>query len=254
MADLSKLFMKKATPDAATTTAAIQDSHDVVDSGQPEQLPSTESSASAQPAAVVNPFARKPSGGTGSAQPSGSGVADSGHSGGDPVDSQPRPALANAFARAAAQPTTGPSESLVPETIGSLDDLANTIDAGTPSRDRVAFADETPADKPTRELPADMTKESLGFVDLIDGVYEVIHEPDMMGQIVRNIIIELGTHPEYMKLVAPDDIRVWVRGMRESMGLAKVKKIETKARKPGAKSKVVDNDMLADLASLGINV
>jgi hypothetical protein len=54
--------------------------------------------------------------------------------------------------------------------------------------------------------------------------------------------------------MSPDDVRVMVRGMRESMGLARVKKQEAKAKKSGGtrKSKTVDLDMLADLDSLGI--
>jgi hypothetical protein len=41
------------------------------------------------------------------------------------------------------------------------------------------------------------------------------------------------------------------------MGLAKIKKIETKAKRAGtgaSKSKKVDEDMMADLASLGLDV
>jgi hypothetical protein len=43
--------------------------------------------------------------------------------------------------------------------------------------------------------------------------------------------------------------------MRDSMGLARIKKTEAKAKRAGGsgkKSKLVDDDMLADLASLGI--
>ena len=90
---------------------------------------------------------------------------------------------------------------------------------------------------------------------MIDSIYNILHEPDFLGSVIKNIIIELKNHPEYTRLIADEDVRQWVRGMRESMGLAKIKKQETKAKRSGgssAKSKAVDEDMLADLAMLGL--
>jgi hypothetical protein len=118
-----------------------------------------------------------------------------------------------------------------------------------PRGERVAyFADETPAVKPTRELPEGITKEGLGFVDMIDGIYEIIHDPDLLGGVIRNIMVELKSNPEYTKLMAPEDFRTMVRGMRESMGLARVKKQESKAKKSSPrKSKQLDDDVLAGL-------
>ena len=115
------------------------------------------------------------------------------------------------------------------------------------------FVDETPADKPTRELPEGVTKEELNFLETVDSIYNILHDPELLGGVVRNILIELKSHPEYMKLVAPEDVRQWVRGMRESMGLARIKKTEAKAKRSGGagrKSGLVDNDMLADLDAI----
>ncbi len=102
-----------------------------------------------------------------------------------------------------------------------------------------------------------MTKEEMGFVGLIDSVYNILHEPEFLGSVIKNIIIELKNHPEYSRLIADEDVRQWVRGMRESMGLAKIKKQETKTKRAGgggSKSKLVDDDMLADLAMLGVTI
>jgi hypothetical protein len=55
---------------------------------------------------------------------------------------------------------------------------------------------------------------------MIDGIYEIIHDPDLLGGVIRNIMVELKSNPEYTKLMAPEDFRTMVRGMRESMGLA----------------------------------
>lgn len=101
-----------------------------------------------------------------------------------------------------------------------------------------------------------MDKTTLQFVEMIDGVYEIIHDPELLGNVIRSIMIELKSNPQYTKLIRDDDVRTWVRAMRENMGLARVKKVEAKARRSGSKtksgSKAVDMDMMADLAELGI--
>lgn len=134
----------------------------------------------------------------------------------------------------------------------SLESLSESTDEGIAPVSS-GFIDETPADKPTRELPEGITKEELNFLETVDSIYNILHDPELLGGVVRNILIELKSHPEYMKLVAPEDVRQWVRGMRESMGLARIKKTEAKAKRSGGagrKSALVDNDMLADLAAL----
>lgn len=206
----------------------------------------------------ANPFAARKS--SGSADQSGDTGGESAPSGGnDSSGGQPRPRLANLSLKPKSQHPSDDSGSVATGTINSLDDLDQLESEGIAPRPSMtsAFADETPAEKPTRELPEGLSKEQLGFIDMIDGVYEVVHDGELLGGVIRNIMIELQNNPEYMKLVAPDDIRTWVRGMRESMGLAKIKKQESKAKRSGGagrKSKLVDNDMLADLASLGVEI
>lgn len=146
----------------------------------------------------------------------------------------------------------------------SLDDMDNLdlcgIEAiGDDDAPRSQFADETPATAPTRELPADLDKQAKAFIDLIDGVYGMLHDPEFLGQVIRNIMIELKENPQYVKHICDDDVRVWIRTMRESMGLARVKKLESKTKRGSgtgtraSKSKV-DDDMMSDLASLGLDL
>jgi hypothetical protein len=221
-------------------------------------VPSTPPAGEGEAKRPANPFGRRKDSGSGDqSQPVGEGLDSS--SGGDSGDKPAQPRLSAVSLGARSQPTGSDASGLAAPTLDSLDALDQSDAEGIAPRQSVSahFADETPAQKPTRELPADLTKEQLGFIDMIDGVYEVVHEPDLMGGVIRNIIIELKSNPEYMKLVAPDDIRAWVRGMRESMGLAKIKKTETKAKKAGGagkKSKLIDDDMLADLNDLGVDI
>lgn len=264
MADLAKMFGKKAEPheqpnssDDASKASANESTRQLPNEAQSESIPRSTTVAPAKTGGAGNPFARRTSGGTkdsGAAVDGGSTDSDSRSTSGD---SKPRPKLAGINLGTAARPESDTASEVGIGTLDSLESLDQLEDEGTAPRRSVisSFTDETPADKPTRELPETLTKEELGFIDMIDGVYEVLHEPDLLGSVIRNIIIELKSHPEYMRLTAPDDIRAWVRGMRESMGLAKVKKQETKAKKSGGagrKSKLVDDDMLAALKDIGL--
>lgn len=176
----------------------------------------------------------------------------------------PVPQLAKRFgAKQAISAPTHTDLMVSPESIAEMDlsDLANLDVTNTPisqpTRKVSQFDDETPAIKPTREFPADADKSLLQFIDLIDGVYEILGDPELLGNVIRSIMIELKTYPQYMKMVAKDDVRQWVRAMRDSMGLAKIKKAEkSQGRKPGASkgsSKAVDADMLQAFNDLGVD-
>lgn len=142
-----------------------------------------------------------------------------------------------------------------------ISDLANLEDEGVApvahGRGPSQFDDETPATKPTRELPEDADKSLLQFVDLIDGVYEIIGDSELLGNVIKGIMVELKAHPQYMKQVCKEDIRQWVRAMRDNMGLARIKKQE-KAKPRGAggaakKGGKVDSDMQDAFNDLGID-
>lgn len=118
----------------------------------------------------------------------------------------------------------------------SLEDLAG-MDAGAIAPVREAsesseFPDEIEATAPDRELPADLSAEQISFVESLDGIYGVLHDSEMFGQTVRMIMIELQDNPEYEKLLSDSDVHTMIRGMRRTMGLARVKKQE-KSRKAG---------------------
>jgi len=115
------------------------------------------------------------------------------------------------------------------------------------------FDDETPARAPTRELPADLDAGQLQFIELIDNVYGMMHDSELLSNVIRGIMIELKSHPQYMTLVAKDDVRAWVRAMRDNMGLARVKKAEKKATRGRGSSKALDADLLAAVDELGID-
>lgn len=142
----------------------------------------------------------------------------------------------------------------------SLDDLADSMvgDADSARETRSQFDDETPAQKPTRELPEDCDQGLRAFVELIDSVYAILDDPELLGNVIKSLMIELKSNPQYMQQVCDEDIRTWVRAMRNHMGLARLKKTEAKEKraKGGAKGKSskVDADMLDAFAELGVEL
>ena len=126
--------------------------------------------------------------------------------------------------------------------IFSLDDLASSESEGEesaprePTTGRYFFADEIPSTAPTRELPDDLTESQQAFVHSLNSIYEIVHDPELFGQVIRQIMQELQENPDYTKIMADQDVHTMLRGLRQSMGLAKIKKAE-KATKTRAGSK-----------------
>lgn len=151
--------------------------------------------------------------------------------------------------------------------IHSLSDLESLTDEGiAPSnskreaeseylRSRMSeFDDETPATKPVRELPSGIESQQLQFVEMMDGVYDLLDDPELLGAVIKNIMIELKANPQYINMVTKDDVRQWVRTMRHTMGLARIKKLETKGNrgvsKAKPKSKLLDEDVINAAAGI----
>lgn len=122
----------------------------------------------------------------------------------------------------------------------SLDDLADSTDDGlepatTVIPDVSGYADEIPATAPARELPADLSDSQRAFVVQLDSIYEIVHDPELFGNMIRTIMQELQEQPEYMNLIADQDVHTMIRGLRSSMGLAKIKKAEKATKSRGSK-------------------
>ena len=119
------------------------------------------------------------------------------------------------------------------------------------------YADEIPATAPERKLPEGLDEQQQSFVQSLDNIYNVLSDPELFGQMIRMIMTELQSNPQYIQLITDDDVAVMIRGMRESMGLARMRKAEKKRGTTSAKSKKAaeSNEILDELnamaASLG---
>lgn len=254
---------EKATPPAAESPASESpqgEANRVANAG------AVSGNGSALPqGGKFNPFAKRvaaadegPESQAGDLQPVREAVVDSAAAkeANPPVTPSPLSKLAGLKLGASTTPTPSPASTQISEDI-SLEDLAGIQIDDDIAPVRSSFADETPATAPTRTLPENLTKQQSQFIDLIDGVYTIVHDHELIGGVITSIMIELKANPQYAKLIHDDDVRLWVRSMRNAMGLAVIKKIETKAKRASggtSRGKKVDADMMEDLASLGIEL
>jgi hypothetical protein len=117
------------------------------------------------------------------------------------------------------------------------------------------FDDEFPASKPVRELPDDLSGQGRAFVEMLDGIYDVVHDSELLGGMLKNVMMEFQENPQFESLIHRDDLRAFVVAARKTSGLARIKKTEAKAKRGSgassrSKSKAIDEDMLADLKAL----
>lgn len=98
------------------------------------------------------------------------------------------------------------------------------------SQDIAIYSDMLPATAPPRELPEDMDEGQRGFVTLIEGIYTSMNDPELFGNIIRSFMQELASNSEYDKLLVDADVNAMMRGLRDSMGMARIKKAEKPAR------------------------
>lgn len=117
------------------------------------------------------------------------------------------------------------------DNLGSVDmSLVTEVETGDEVSDFSGFIDEIEATAPDRELPEDATAGMRDFVENLDSIYLILNDTEMFGQSVRTIMMELQENPEYEKLISDTDVHVMIRAMRNTMGLARVKK-QSKQRK-----------------------
>lgn len=155
-----------------------------------------------------------------------------------PINSKPQ-------APAIRAPEAEPVDSLSLEGLASVD--MSSMGSSEPDASESPFADYIEATKPERKLPEDLLPQQLGFVALLDSIYDILTEPELFAQSIRSIMSELSSFPEYDQLIADEDVHTIIRGMRNTMGLAKIRKQE-KSRKPSTR-KASGAKLLADAFS-----
>lgn len=99
------------------------------------------------------------------------------------------------------------------------------------------YLDQVPATAPVRELPPELDEQQKGFVKSLDAIYSLHAEPDLFVNMVSKIMSDMADNPALADLLADEDSNAMIRGLRQSAGLAQVKKQESKAKRGGRSSK-----------------
>ena len=147
---------------------------------------------------------------------------------------------------------TKPKESLSLDNLGSFD--LSDADEPEVSEEFAGFFDEIEATAPDRELPEDMTPDMEAFVENLNSIYLILNDSDMFAQSIRTIMMELQENPEYEKLISDQDVHVMIRAMRNTMGLARIRK-QQKSRKPGvSKSRAPSKKQALMDKALGLSI
>lgn len=145
----------------------------------------------------------------------------------------PKPKPAAPAPKPAAKPSATLDFDL--DNLGSLD-LSEVMESEPADTSEYSgFFDEIEATAPDRALDPELEAGAKGFVELLDSIYLILNDPEMFGQSVRTVMMELQENPEYTKLISDTDVHVMIRAMRNTMGLARIRK-QAKSRKTSTAS------------------
>lgn len=157
-----------------------------------------------------------------------------------------------------AKPSTDkPKEGIVPavtaETrLGIGDSLPTKVHDAAPQESMVEepltktlMPNEVPAEAVVREIADDASPGILKFIEMLDAVPKLFHDPDTLGQVIRNIMVSLSEEESFIEMVQPDDYKFIIRGMRDVLEGAAIKKASTK-RKSSSKRKPKKTDLDSD--------
>ena len=139
----------------------------------------------------------------------------------------------------------------------SLDDIDSlALDEELDSPSGIAgflYIDREKVVAPDREYEFELDESQAGFVGLLDGIYEVLNDAQAFGAMIRTIMLELQENGEYRRLLADSDVNAMMRGLRDSMGMARIKKTEKTKGRSSAPASKRQNQVLESLDGLGFD-
>lgn len=176
------------------------------------------------------------------------------------VSESPKPAagikLGNLPKAATPKPSAAPSVSddLDLSALASMD-TSSIPEQAASGQSAMQFPDEIEATAPLRELPEDLTPQQMTFIESLDSIYEVLHDPELLGQSIRMVMQELQENPEYTKLISDHDVHTMIKSIRNVMGITKIRKEEKTAKRGTGKGKSTasskfDADTMAQLDAM----
>lgn len=139
----------------------------------------------------------------------------------------------------------------------SLDDLDSLSESAgldeSTGVDGYLFVGREKVTAPDRSYDFELNESQQGFVGLLDGIYEVLNDAPAFGSMIRTIMLELQENGEYRRLLADSDVNAMMRGLRDSMGMARIKKTEKTKGRSAAPASKRQNQVLEALDGLGFD-
>lgn len=87
-----------------------------------------------------------------------------------------------------------------------------------------------------------------GFRETLDLLANCFADKDMVGTVLRRIMVDLDNHPEFEEIMHPQDCGMMVKALRESYGVALIRKeTNAKTKKPKITGPTLD---MGDLQSI----
>lgn len=85
------------------------------------------------------------------------------------------------------------------------------------------------------------------FREAIQILHSSFEHPELVSNATRNILISIREHPDFTKILAPEDFGAMIRAVRESHGMTVASKVLNKEKRTGKKKEI--DDLTAELAS-----
>jgi hypothetical protein len=83
------------------------------------------------------------------------------------------------------------------------------------------------------------------FLHMVKGIPDLFQDPDALASSIRGVLFDLQASPHFEELLEPQDIGLMIRGMREALGIAAIRKADNKAKKGGKKKAPLNMDLTA---------
>jgi len=140
----------------------------------------------------------------------------------------------------------------------SLQEIIKKSKTKTESKKPIEPELEDEPEVSSKEFQYDSQKEKYSSEEVkeiqaaLETLKNSIDQPEIVGQALRSIMHDMQTNPNLVDLLAPEDIGLMVRGLRESYGVAIAKKQQYKSKRKRTEEEV--DNTIDELKGLGIEL
>jgi len=105
---------------------------------------------------------------------------------------------------------------------------------------------------PSNEVAIVPEAEAQEFIDMLRTMKDLLDDPDNIQTILRTVMIDMQASPHLVELLQPEDFGLMIRAMHQAMGVAQIRKTETRSKSAASKKSGKYADAIAlSLEELG---